>query len=78
MEAIEKYVIDKVREKRLAIKMSQADLAFRLNVSHGTIGKIESDKFPNKYNLKHINQLAKIFACSPKDFLPQDPFETPS
>lgn len=69
---IENFVIDKVKEYRISLKMSQSDLAFRLNVSTGFIGKVESKKFPSKYNLNHINQLAEIFNCSPKDFLPEN------
>ena len=39
---IEQYVIDKVREKRLAQKMSQATLAYCLGVSRGFIGDVEN------------------------------------
>jgi hypothetical protein len=37
--------------------------------------KFESPKKAAKYNLNHINKLAKIFNCSPQDFLPVDAFE---
>lgn len=70
---IEKYVIDKVRQKRLALGISQADLAHLLDVSEGFIGNIENPNYPEKYNLRHINELAKILKCSPKDFLPEKP-----
>lgn len=69
---IENFVIDKVKEYRISLKMSQSDLAFKLNVSPGFIGKVESRKSPTKYNLNHINLLAEIFNCSPKDFLPEN------
>jgi len=26
-----------------------------------------------KYNLIHLNELAKLFKCSPRDFLPEKP-----
>ena len=67
---IELFVISKVREYRNKLGISQSDLAFRLDVSPGFIGKVESNNSPSKYNLKHINKLAEIFNCSPKDFLP--------
>lgn len=70
---IEEFVIEKVREHRLKLGISQAELAFRIDVSYGFIGKIESRKFSSKYNLNHINKLAKVFNCSPKDFLPETP-----
>ena len=71
---IENHVIQKVKSLRLESKMSQADLAFKLGVSYGFIGRIESEKYPDKYNLNHINKLAAIFNCSPKEFLPENYF----
>ncbi|HEY0667632.1 MAG TPA: helix-turn-helix transcriptional regulator [Sphingobacteriaceae bacterium] len=67
---IEFFVIMKIKEKRELAKLSQSELATRLDVSNGFIGQVESSKHPAKYNLNHINKLAKIFDCSPKDFLP--------
>jgi transcriptional regulator with XRE-family HTH domain len=69
---IEQYVIDVVREKRKEKSMSQRDLADEMELSYGFIAATESTKERAKYNLAHINTLAKIFECSPKDFLPQD------
>jgi len=70
---IELYVINKVKELRIKANMSQADLAYNLDLSVGFVGHIESPKYPAKYNLNHINKLAQIFKCSPKDFLPSEP-----
>ena len=67
---IEIFVVEKVKEKRLEAGFSQVELAELLGLSAGFIGKIESYKFNTKYNLNHIYSLAKIFKCSPKDFLP--------
>jgi transcriptional regulator with XRE-family HTH domain len=69
---IEQYVIDKVKEKRIKLKLSQAQLAYELNVSEGFIGNIESPNYRAKYNINHLNELAKIFKCSPRDFLPKE------
>jgi transcriptional regulator with XRE-family HTH domain len=71
--AIEQYVIDVVREKRKEKNWSQKELAYRLEVSIGFVGDAENPKYRAKYNLNHINELAKIFECSPKDFLPDKP-----
>ncbi len=57
-----------MREKK---NLSQADLAFELGVSVGFIGQIESSRYPARYNLKHLNELAKILKCSPREFLPK-------
>ena len=67
------YVIERVKEKRIAYGFSQSDLAFELGMSVGFIGKIESPRYPSHYNLKHLNDLAKILKCSPQDFLPKKP-----
>ncbi|WP_419699442.1 helix-turn-helix domain-containing protein [Mucilaginibacter sp. NFX135] len=72
---IEAYVINKVREKREQQNLSQSELAVRLNVSNGFIGQAESSKSPTKYNLNHLNQLAIIFDCSIKDFIPEKPLK---
>lgn len=72
-EKINLFVIEKVKEKRLEKKLSQLDLANELNVSVGFIGKVESINYPSHYNIKHLNKLAKILGCSPKDFLPKHP-----
>lgn len=71
---IDLYVIERVKERRRELKMSQADLAFKLEVSYGFIGQVESKKFPAKYNINHLDKLASIFKCSPKDFLPNRPY----
>lgn len=67
---IENFVINKVREKREQASLSQSQLAEELGVSNGFIGQVESSRYPAKYNLNHINRLAALFKCSPKDFLP--------
>jgi transcriptional regulator with XRE-family HTH domain len=70
---IDLYVINKVREMRIESKFSQADIAFELDMSVGFIGKVESTKYSTHYNIKHLNQLARILNCSPQDFLPKKP-----
>ncbi|KAA6328315.1 hypothetical protein EZS27_022770 [termite gut metagenome] len=75
MEAIEQYVIDKVWKMRSEKGWSLQELADYMNVSKGFLANVESKKRVTHYNLKHINQLAKIFQCSPKDFLPDTPLD---
>jgi transcriptional regulator with XRE-family HTH domain len=70
---IDQYVIDTVRKLRVEKGYSQKELGNMLDLSIGFMGDIESTKTDAKYNLKHINELAKIFKCSPKDFLPDAP-----
>jgi len=70
---IEAYVINKVKERRVQAKLSQSELAVKLNVSNGFIGQAESSRSASKYNLNHLNELAIIFKCSIKDFMPDEP-----
>jgi transcriptional regulator with XRE-family HTH domain len=70
---IEQYIINAVKERRIAKGISQRELAYLLDVSTGFIGDIENPKYRAKYNLNHINELAKILECSPKDFFPEKP-----
>lgn len=58
---------------RIQKGISQADLEDQLEVARGFIGKVESPKRREKYNFNHINKIAKILKCSPKDFLPEKP-----
>ena len=73
LSPIEQHVVNMVREKRIAKGWSQKDLAYEIDLSIGFIGDVESPKYRAKYNLNHINTLAKVFECSPKDFLPDLP-----
>lgn len=70
---IDSYVIERVKEKRIENGLSQSDLAYELGMSVGFIGKVESKNYPAHYNLRHLNDLAKILGCSPQDFLPKKP-----
>jgi transcriptional regulator with XRE-family HTH domain len=73
---IEQYVIDQVRRIRTDKKVSQADIAYHLEFeSTAYIGQIESSKPGNteSYNINHLNQIAKLLNCSPKDFWPENP-----
>lgn len=70
---IEIFVIHKVKELRILHKLSQAELADKMEVSYGFFGKIESLKYNSKYNLNHINKISKVFNISPKDLIPTNP-----
>lgn len=65
------FVIKQVRRKRKALKYTQAELSYKLGVSDGFVGQVESKKCSQKYNLRHLNTLAEIFDCSIRDFFPE-------
>ena len=71
---IEQYIIDKVKEIRIAKNISQAEIAYVLGFeSTSYIGEIEIVKFKNAKNVNHLNEIAKILDCSPKNFWPETP-----
>lgn len=74
---IDQHIIDTVRDIRKKLKISQETIAYELGFeSKAYIGAIESMD-PSRlecYNCKHLNDLAKLFKCSPKDFWPEKPF----
>lgn len=67
------YIINKVREMRIERKLGQIDIAVQIGKSVGFVGQIESPKSISKYNIDHLNSLAKLFKCSVKDFFPDKP-----
>ena len=71
--AIDLYVIDAIRRERRAQKVSQAMLSFGIGISRGFVGQVESPKYNTKYNIIHINEIAKFLGCSPRKFLPEEP-----
>jgi DNA-binding XRE family transcriptional regulator len=70
---IEQYIIERVKEMRLELGISQLVLSQKLDMNETFIAHVESPKRRAKYNVNHINAIARIFNCSPKDFLPADP-----
>ena len=70
---IDWFIINQVREMRQEKGLSQDDISIHLNLSKGFIGQIESPNYIAKYNTGHLNELAKLFKCSPKDFMPDKP-----
>ena len=69
----ELYIINKVKEKRVELNLSQDDIAIMINTDRSFVGQVESRNNPAKYNLNHLNQLAIELKCSPKDFMPEKP-----
>jgi transcriptional regulator with XRE-family HTH domain len=70
---IDWYIVNQVRDKRVSAKLGQEDIALHLEVSTGYIGHIESPNFKAKYTTVQLNELAKLFKCSWKDFMPEKP-----
>jgi transcriptional regulator with XRE-family HTH domain len=67
------FIVNKVKEIRTKKGLSQEDLAAHLNISAAYIGQVESPNFRAKYKTLHLNELAKLLDCSPRDFWPEKP-----
>lgn len=69
------YVIEAIRRERVAQDISQAMMAYGIGKSRGFIGQVENPKSRARYNLQHINDIAKYLCVSPRQFLPDSSFE---
>jgi len=52
--------------------LSQLELSQKLDLNDSFISHVESTSKRAKYNINHLNQIAKILNCSPKDFWPDE------
>lgn len=68
---IELEIIERVRKMREAHGYTREALSFELGFDRTFIQKYE--KGLRCYNYNHLNALAKIFKCSPREFLPEEP-----
>jgi transcriptional regulator with XRE-family HTH domain len=70
---IEKYIIDRIKSMRKEHGLSQLELSQKLEMSDSFISHVEAPSKRAKYNINHLNKIAEIFKCSPKDFWPDKP-----
>lgn len=72
LDEIERYVISKVREIRESKNITQEELSLSIGKNIGFISQIEAPSKKAKYNVIHLNLIAKALGCSPKDFWPEN------
>ncbi len=72
---IEWQIVELIKDKRTSLKISQAKIAAQLGVTPGYIGQIEMRGSASMYTYDQLNELAKFFNCSPKDFMPENALE---
>lgn len=68
---IELYIIGSVKQRREEQGFTQEALSFALNFNHAFVSNRENGT--KTYNSNHLNKIAKILKCSPKDFWPNEP-----
>lgn len=66
----EQQLIDNIKAKRKQLGLSQADLAYILEVSEGFIGNVESPRQRGRYNVNHVFALSIAFKCPVEELLP--------
>lgn len=72
---IEQYIIDRVKALRTERGISQTELAYSIGVTKGFVAAVENPNQRAKYNINHLNELAKVFNCQFSDFFPSTPLE---
>lgn len=65
------FVIERIKEIRIKQGFTQEALSFELNYTRNFINVRETG--PKKYNIEHLNKIAKVLKCSARDFLPEQP-----
>ena len=72
---IELFIINKVRELRERENIGQKKLSMELKLSSSYVGNAENPYNKAKYNLNHLNELAKIFNVPFSYFFPENHLE---
>ena len=67
---IDLFVINRIKEKRKELNLSQRGMAAILDCTAGFIGQVESENSDTKYSVHQLYLIAKDFECSPADFFP--------
>ncbi|MDT0676586.1 helix-turn-helix domain-containing protein [Autumnicola musiva] len=70
---IDLHIISRVKEIRKEKGFTQERLSLCLGKGVGFIGDIEAPSKKAKYNVHHLNEIAKILNCSPREFWPEKP-----
>lgn len=73
LDKIERFIISKVKEIRESKNITQEQLSLSIGKNITFISQIEAPSKKAKYNVVHLNLIAKALNCSPKDFWPDNP-----
>lgn len=73
LDEIERYIIKRVKEIRESKGISQTSLSLTIGKSTSFISDIEAPSKKAKFNVVHLNLIAKALGYSPKDFWPDKP-----
>ena len=69
------YIINRVKQLREERGISQVELSLLMGFSEKFVGNVENPTLAEKYNIRHLNLLAKALKCTIWDLLPKEPFD---
>ncbi|MBS1682220.1 MAG: helix-turn-helix transcriptional regulator [Bacteroidetes bacterium] len=69
------YVINQVKKLRRKKGLSQSDLSVEMGFSEKLIGSVENPTLNARFNIRHLNLLAKALDCTLWDLIPEKPFD---
>ena len=75
MTEIELFITNKVKELRKANNIGQKKLSLELRLSISFVGRAENPYSKAKYNLNHINEIARFFNVPFSYFFPETHLE---
>lgn len=75
MSRLDLYVIERVKKLREEKNISQDSLSVSMGFSEKFIGSVENPRLAARYNIRHLNLVAKALNCSLHDLLPNKPFD---
>lgn len=69
------YIINRVKQLRKEKGISQSELSVKMGFSEKFVGSIENPTLNARYNISHLNLLAKALDCTLHELMPAKPFE---
>jgi transcriptional regulator with XRE-family HTH domain len=69
------YIINQVKKLRKKKGISQSALSVEMGFSEKLIGSIENPTLSARFNIRHLNLLAKALDCTLWDLFPEKPLE---
>lgn len=69
------YVINQVKKLRKKKGLSQSDLSVEMGFSEKLIGGVENPTLLTRFNIRHLNLLAKALDCTLWELVPEVPLD---
>lgn len=69
------YVINQVKKLRKKKGLSQSGLSVEMGFSEKLIGSIENPTLTARFNIRHLNLLAKALDCTLWELVPEKPLD---